>query len=158
MRREIVLILLLICGVVFAQQTANFSGHWMLTKTLPFLAANPGDVTLDIVQAGNDFVVTQTTVVDGEKTTVESKYTLDGTENVNTKSDARGRATIRSNSSWNNEILTLQGSITRNSPGGDVVNPWKTEYFLSADHAALTVRETHSTPFGDAVISQVYGK
>ena len=200
MRKGILLILLLICGVVFAQQTENFSGHWLLVKTMPVPTTpggtttevtqsgnnfagtqtavqdgkmivtpfgtiripariTPGGIALDIVQSGNEFVVTQTGVLDGEKTTEESKYTLDGAENVNTKSNAPGPpTTIRSTSSWNNGILILQGTSTSVGPEGDVVRRWEREYFLSADHTALTVRETHPTPFGDAVVSRVYGK
>ncbi len=158
MRKGVVLSLLLICGVIFAQQTENFSGHWVLVKTMP-VRANPGNITLDIMQSGNEFVVTQTAALDGEKTTEESKYTLDGAENVNTKSNAPGPpTTIRSTSSWNNGILTLQGSSTSVGPEGDVVSPWKREYFLSADHAALTVSITQPTPFGDAIISQIFGR
>ncbi len=171
MKKGIVLILLLICGVVFAQQTENFSGHWLLVKTMPVpttpggtttevtqsgnnfagtqtavqdgkmivtpfgtirlpIRITPGGITLDIMQSGNEFVVTQTAVLDGEKTTEESKYTLDGTENVNTKSNAPGPpTTIRSTSSWNNGILTLQGSSTSVGPEGDVVRPMEKRVF-----------------------------
>jgi hypothetical protein len=160
MRKGIGLVLMLICGVVFAQQTENFSGHWVLAKTMPINTVKvPGSFTLDIMQSGNEFAVTQTAALDGEKTTEESKYTLDGTENVNIKSNEPGPpTTIRSTSSWNNGILTLQGSSTSVGPEGDVVRPWKREYFRSADHTVLSVRETIPTPFGDAVVSQVYGK
>ena len=158
MRRGIVLFLLLAGGVVFAQQTENFSGHWVLAKTTPF-ATNPGNATLDIAQSGNDFAVTEATVVDGKKATVESRYTLDGVENVNTRSNTVGPpTTVRSTSSWNNGILTLQGTSTSVGKEGEVVRPWEREYFLSADRAALTVRVTESTPFGEAVVSQVYGR
>ena len=157
---ELCLILLLICGVVFAQQTENFSGHWVLAKTMPINTVKvPGSITLDIMQSGNEFVVTQTAALDGEKTTEESKYTLDGTENVNIKSNEPGPpTTIRSTSSWNNGILTLQGSSTSVGPEGDVVRPVEKRVFSVSGSRRPDHQGDDPTPFGDAIISQVYGK
>ena len=200
MKKGIGLILLLVCGVVFAQQTETFSGHWLLVKTMPVpnppggtatevtqsgnnfagtqtavqdskmittpfgtirlpIRITPGGITLDIMQSGNEFVVTQTAVLGGEKTVDESKYTLDGTENLNVKSNEPGPPTkIWTTSTWNNGILILQGSSTSVGPEGDIVKPWKREYSLSADHTVLTVSETIETPFGNVIRLQIYSR
>ena len=93
-----------------------------------------------------------------EEKTIESHCTLDGAENTNTVANAAGPVTSRSTSKWNNTILVLEGSSTFEGPDKNVTTKWKTEYLLSDNGAELTVSETHQTPFGEAVISEVFSR
>ena len=111
---------------------------------------------LVINHIGNYFEVTRSMIED--ERTVESHYTLDGMENINTEPNAAGLVTIRSTSKWNNNTLVLEGSKTFAGPDGDVTTKWKTEYLISDDGSVLTVIETHPSPFGEAVISQIFNR
>jgi hypothetical protein len=136
--------------------SVDFSGNWFLSKLIPLFGAKTPNVLLVIKQTGNYLEVTRS-MIDEEKT-IEAHYTLDGAENINTESNAAGPVTIRSTSKWNNSTLVLEGSSTFAGPDKDVTSKWKTEYLLSEDGAFLTVTETHPTPFGEAVISQVFSR
>ena len=106
---------------------------------------------------GNIFLNPCSSMVDDEKI-IESHYTPDGTENINTEPNEAGLITIRSTSKWNNGTLVLEGSSIFAGPDSDVTAKWKTEYLLSEDGAILTMIETHPTPFGEAVISQIFSR
>jgi hypothetical protein len=134
----------------------DFSGHWVLRERIPSDGAKTPQVMLVINQTGNDFNVTRI-IVDEDKI-IESHYTLDGTENINTDQNEAGLVTIRSTSKWDNGALVLEGSITVENPDNNVTNKWKTEYLLSENGSALAVTETHQTPFGETVISQIFSR
>ncbi len=134
----------------------DFSGDWILSERIPSFGTKTPNVLLVIKQTGNDFDVARN-MIDDEKI-IESHYTLDGTENINTKPNEAGLETIRSCSKWNNGTLVLEGTSTFTGPDKDVTTKWKTEYLLSEDGAVLTVIETHPTPFGEAVISQIFNR
>lgn len=134
----------------------EFSGNWVLTKRIPSLGAPPPNVLLVIKQTGNDLTVTQNDI-DAEKT-IESHYTLDGAENVNSESNAAGPVTIRSTSKWSNSTLVIEGSNTFVGTDNTVTSKWMREYSLSENGAVLTVSEMHQTPFGPAVISLVFSR
>jgi hypothetical protein len=134
----------------------DFSGDWILNERIPSFGAKTPRVLLVIKQTGNDFKVTRN-IIDEDKI-IESSYTLDGAENINTEPNAAGLVTIRSTSKWNNGALVLEGSSTFSGPNGDITSKWEKEYLLSDDGADLTVTETHPTPFGEAVISQIFSR
>ena len=134
----------------------NFSGDWVLRERVPSVGAKTPQVLLVINQTGNDFKVI-TIMIDEDKI-IESHYTLDGTENINTDLNEAGLVTIRSTSKWDNGVLVLEGSIIFENQDKDVTNKWKTEYLLSENGTALAVTETHQTPFGETVISQIFSR
>jgi len=134
----------------------NFSGDWVLRERVPSVGAKTPQVLLVINQTGNDFKVTRI-MIDEDKI-VESHYTLDGTENINTDLNEAGLVTIRSTSKWDNGVLVLEGSIIFENQDKDVTNKWKTEYLLSENGTALAVTETHQTPFGESVVSQIFSR
>ena len=133
---------------------ADFSGKWILSEVNPSFVAEIPNVLLVIEQTGNVFKVIRVTV--DEDKTVESQYTLDGAENINTEPNVAGQATIRSTSTWNNSVLVLEGSSTFTGPDKDVTTTWKTEYLLSEIGEVLTVAKTRQTPFGEVVITEVF--
>jgi hypothetical protein len=134
----------------------DFSGDWVLKERIPSGGAKTPQVLLVSNQTGNDFKVI-TIMIDEDKI-IESHYTLDGTVNVNTDLNEAGLVTIRSTSKWDNGALVLEGSITFENQDKDVTNKWKTEYLLSENGTALAVTETHQTPFGETVISQIFSR
>jgi len=150
MRKMVILIMFMIPGVILAQRTENFTGHWVLVQSSPF-ESKSNDTILDIVQTGNALEITQTTTVNGERKVEVSKYTLDGAENINAIVSGGNPATIRSKSSWKNGTLILQGTKTQIALGGEVVGLWKNEYCYSPDHGSLNIGETIHTPFGDVL-------
>jgi hypothetical protein len=144
-------------SVTFVESAdVEFSGNWILTKRIPSFGEQTPNVVLVIKQNGNDLTVTKNDV-DAEKI-VESHYTLDGTENVNTEFPLTGPMTIRSTSSWNNSTLVLKGSSTFEGPDKKVTNKWETEYQLSENGAVLTVSRMIKTPFGEVVVSEVFSR
>jgi hypothetical protein len=144
-----------LAGVYSYAGLVDFSGNWVLSKSLPRASA-PGTIKLGIRQSGNDLVIVQTTIRDGESSSLEARYTLDGSENTNIEPNTAGDITIKSKSRWNNGTLVLEGSSTFAGPNGDVSTKWKREYSLSADGTTLTLVETHPTPFGEAVITKLF--
>jgi hypothetical protein len=135
----------------------DFSGNWVLTKRIPNpLGAPVPNVSLIIRQNGIDLEVTQH-IADREKT-VESHYTLDGAENINTESNAAGPVAVRSKSRWNSSTLVLEGSRTFEGPKKTETTQWKTEYLLSDAGAVLTLSTTIKTPFGEVVVSEVFSR
>ncbi len=149
-------IVLLTCIVAYAA-SPDFSGDWVLSKTLPYGGAQ-GTIKLAIRQSGNDLVIARTTARDRESGTLEARYTLDGAENTNIEPNAAGDITIKTKSRWDKGTLVLEGSSLFTGPNGDIVRKWKQEYSLSADGSTLTLGETHPTPFGDAVTTQLFSK
>ena len=132
----------------------DFSGTWVLSENIPSFGIKTPNVLLVIEHTGNVFNVTRVTI-DGDKT-VESQYTLDGAENINTETNAAGETIIQSISTWNNSVLVLEGTSTFAGTDEDVTTKWKTEYRLSENGAVLTATRTHQTPFGEAVITEVF--
>jgi hypothetical protein len=90
--------------------------------------------------------------------TIESNYTLDGRENINTEPNAAGPVTIRSTSKWIHGVLVLEGTRTFEGQDKNTTTKWKTEYLLSSGGTLLTVSETHQTPFGEVVISSTFSR
>jgi hypothetical protein len=157
MQKAMLLAIILAIGFspMFANAAGmNFSGGWILSERIPSFGSKTPNVLLVIKQAGNNFYVTRS-MIDDERI-IESHYTLDGTENINTEPNEAGLVTIRSTSKWNNGALVLEGLSIFAGPDKDVTTKWKTEYVLSDDGAVLTVIETHPTPFGEAVTSQIF--
>ena len=135
----------------------DFTGNWALTKRIPSpFGGSVENVALIIKQTGNDLYETRN--MPDQKKTIESHYTLDGAENINTEPNAAGPVTIRTTSKWNNNTLVLQGSSTFEGPDKTDTKPWKTEYLLSDDGTALTVSKTIKTPFGEIVVSEVFSR
>ncbi len=135
----------------------DFSGNWILTKRIPNPFGTPvPNVSLIIKQTGNDLDLTQN-MADQEQI-VESHYTLDGEENINTEPNAAGPVTIRSTSKWNNSTLLVEGSRTFEGPNKTDTTTWKTEYLLSDNGTVLTVSKTIKTPFGEVVVSEVFSR
>lgn len=132
----------------------DFSGTWTLSEIIPSFGGGIPNVQLDIEQIGNFFKVIRVTI--DEDKTVESLYTLDGEENINIEPIADGLATIRSTSTWKNDVLILEGSSSAAGPDNNVTTKWKAEYLLSENAGFLTVTRTHQTPFGEAVITEVF--
>ncbi len=139
---------------IFAAMAWRPSGNWILSKRIPSFGAKTPNVLLVIKQAGNHFNVTRSMVYDEEIR--ESRYTLDGTENINTEPNEASPVTIRSTSKWSNDALVLEGTSSFAGTDTEVITKWKTEYLLSDDGEILTVIETHQIPFGEAVISQIF--
>jgi hypothetical protein len=136
---------------------ADFSGDWILAKRTPSPFDIPvPDVILIIKQTSNDLDITRI-LADDEKT-IESHYTLDGSENVNIEPNTAGPITIRSTSKWNNNTLIIEGSSAFEGPDKTDTTPWKMEYMLSSNGAVLTVSRTVKTPFGEVVVSEVFSR
>ena len=132
----------------------DFSGEWILSERIPSFGTKTPDVLLIINQTRDHFDVTRNMM--DEEEIIESHYTLDGMENVNTEPDEAGPVTIRSTSKWSSGVLVLEGLSIFASSDKDVTTKWKTEYLLSDDGEVLTVIETHPTPFGETAISQIF--
>ena len=160
MKKAMLLAIVVITGfstVLVHADGVDFSGEWILSELVPLSgAARIPHVSLVIKQTGNDLSVTRHMI--DEDRTIESHYTLDGTENINIEANAAGPVTIRSISKWNNGALVLEGSSTFAGPNEDVTTKWKREYLLDDGGAVLTVTETLPTPFGEAVISRIFSR
>jgi hypothetical protein len=156
MRKIVLVVTIVMFTLSIAAEAAgvDFSGNWVMTDRIPSFGMPAPNVSLLIKQTGNDLAVTLN--MPDEEKTVESHYTHDGAENINTVPNAAGPVTIRSTSKWNNSTLVLEGVSIFEGPDKTVTTKWKTEYLLSENGALLTVSETHQTPFGEAVISEAF--
>jgi hypothetical protein len=134
----------------------DFSGNWVLARMTPSYGGPVPNVSLVIKQSDNDLEIVENTA-DQEKI-IQSHYTLDGAENINTEPNAAGTVTIRSTSRWNNNTLVFEGSSTFEGAAQKTSTKWKKEYLLSDNGMVLTVSKTIQTPFGEIVISEVFSR
>jgi hypothetical protein len=132
----------------------DFSGEWILSERIPSFGGEIPQVSLVIEQTGNDLKITRSMIE--EDKTIESYYTLDGSENLNTEPNAAGPVTIRSTSKWENGVLVLEGSSIFADPDEVVTTKWKIEYQLTENGETLAATKTIPTPFGDAVVSEIF--
>ncbi len=151
--------------VDISAQKANFSGTWTFNET----KSNLGDAggfrrpakQLTIKQEGNNFSVDRVrTNRDGEETTTQEKYTLDGKECSNTISMGSFQSTSKSVLTWSADGKALTISLTRSfERNGETMERKSSEVLKLTDTKTLSILTTSpSRDGGETKSTIVYDK
>ncbi len=113
-----------------------------------------GDFT--VKQDGNVLTVERTMKApDGTVSTMTSKYTLDGSESVNSTRGGESKSVA----TWSSDGKTLTIKTTRTmNRGGETRTMKSTEVWSLSDPKTLTLEMTMPTPNGERKMTSVYTK
>jgi hypothetical protein len=138
----------------------NFSGSWVLNASKSNMGQQTGgggrmgggDFTAK--QEGNNLAVTRTFNRNGETSTIESKYTLDGKETTNTMG---GRGSSKSTATWSADGKSLTIKTTSEFNGNSMT---RTEVWTLTSPTSLTITRTSPGRDGGAprTTTMVYDK
>ncbi|MEJ7624000.1 MAG: hypothetical protein WKF34_08390 [Pyrinomonadaceae bacterium] len=162
-----------------AQKSANFSGTWVLDKTLSKLGErnNIESQTLTVSQTDKDIKVSTSTkrmappasapagggggrmggggMGAGDMT---ASYTFDGKETTVEMDTPRGKVPVNYMGKLDGGKLMLSSSRTMNGPNGEIKMSSKETWSLSADGTTLTVESESTGMRGTTSATKVFKK
>jgi hypothetical protein len=121
-------------------------------KLLPGLPIN--NLTLTIVQTGDDMQVVRESIVAGQKRTISQKFALDGGQCLNLASDGQGE--LESRTSWKKGKLINSGTETVTVTEQRTEISITEEYSISKNGKKLTIKTMQVTPQGVTTLKQVF--
>ena len=125
------LVLLLACGVSFAQKP-DFSGAWTMDRARSFGLPGNMNQTMTVTQTGNEIAVETKLIQPGNERTVKDTYVLDGQERDFTPQAPPGQTPPKGKrtANWMTDgkgILVTEVTTTETPKGpvtGQVVRKW----------------------------------
>jgi hypothetical protein len=155
MRRSnwlVLALLVLSAGLAFGQAKPNFSGEWTLVpaKSDFGMMPAPSSGTQKITHNEPELKVVNTQTGDQGTMTMESSYTTDGKECVNS-----GRfGEVKSKLKWDGPALVIDSTMDFQGSPVNITNRWA----LSDDGKALTVNMHFASGMGEGDAKMVYEK
>jgi hypothetical protein len=149
---SVVAVLMLSAGALFAQSKPNFSGEWTLVPAKSDFGMMPAPTSAvqKITHNEPQLKVVNTQTGDQGTMTMESSYTTDGKECVNT-----GRmGDVKSKLKWDGNALIIDSSLDFQGNPVTITNRWT----LADDGKSLTVNMHFATPMGEGDAKMVYEK
>jgi hypothetical protein len=129
-----------------------------IPKTLPEIppAARLNNLTLRIIQTGNEVQIERRFSLDGKESTILQKFTLDGSQCINLSADGTGEFVSRS--SLKNARLILTGIQMVRAQLGSAEAKVMEEYSLSKNGKKLTIKTTSIMPQGSIKLNQEFAR
>ncbi len=145
-------LLVLSAGLAFGQSKPNFSGDWTLVPAKSDFGMMPAPSSASQKITHNDPQLKVVNTQTGEQgtMTMESSYTTDGKECVNTGRFGERKSKLK----WDGAALVIDSTMDVQGNAITITNRWT----LSDDGKTLTTNMHFASPMGEGDAKMVYEK